>query len=301
MINQPSFMPLDPIMMSYLTSHYEKLVSTLLNSRGKLIKGSAILTLMKINSNNSLKIFTDSSIKYPNLFNNRLDTLETLGLIRKTDAVNLEYIITFLGLWQIESSKNIIDINLLLEEIQSEKIRTSLINQPLNEKEKLIIFSLLSLRSFSISSSMDLNVETNPDNWLSILNNVIIPKLKFYKVVAKDFSLLSDSGNEHPIRFIMRRANNLSTKTDGLFSSPGNSQYFLAIDILDKKNASNQISFLLRKVFAMKKSYELNEELKDFLCSTPYNESLHVTQSFEFIQYEWDSIIREAVDQFTLL
>lgn len=283
----------------YLDSLYEHFFHTINLTNKRIINNSALLTLIRMNSNDSFKVISNASLSFPSSSFSDLEPLITYDLITKLDVPEKrgEYVITITGLWYIESRRNGLSINSILHTLQQDRFSFQVSNRPLSDLEKVIVFSLLSIRSFSENVSMNLNTDELCNKWSTVISEVISPYLLRNKVIKNKPILSQKSGNQHPVAYAMRHANNLPKKTNSIFCPSKKNQYYLALEIDDHNKSKEQIAFLIKSVFGNINSIDKNEEIKEFLCNSAYNLSSPIVPTFQYISFEWDKVIQEALDQ----
>lgn len=285
-----------------LKSLYEKLFQNLVLSRKKIVKKSALLTLIKLSSNDTFKIVSNSSRNFDNSFRKELDTLEKMGLISHPDDKDKldEVVITVKGIWYVEKSQNILDINEILSYIQTTKFEFSSARQELNDTEKVILYSMLAVRVFSQHITMDLNTPELCNKWQEIIEDITIPFLQKNQLIKLKSVVEKKTGNEHPISYLMRHANNLPKKTNNLFVPTKKNQYYLDINFENRNKSLSQITYLLKKIVPNMSSMQLTSDIYDFFCRVAHNQSLYVTNSFDFITPSWDQNYKECLDRIYL-
>lgn len=281
---------------------YNKLGESLLFEKKKLIGDSIFLTLLKLSTNDTYRIIHNSSMKFENAFRYEINSLERMKFVRMADDKERldEIVITTNGIWYIESSRNIIDLEKILEYVQVTKLEFPKTKQVFNDNEKVIIYSMLAVRTFSENVTMDLTSTELCREWQNIIENSVIPYLRERELIKLKSIIDKKTGNEDPISYLMRRANDLPQKTNNLFIPTKKNRYYLSMNIDDKGKCISQLSFLLMKIFPELKSDQIKSEIYDSLCSVAHNQSLYVASSFDFINNHWDKIIDESLEKIYL-
>lgn len=290
---------INQISLQYLNAFYENLLHSILDSKKKLVQNSVLLAILKLSSNDIFKIYTNSYITLNEASISDIGILVKKSLIRKSSDLNKprDYVITIHGIYLIESLKNDLDLQKILTFIQNDRFDFSARHKPLTDNERAIIFSLIGIRAFSNDASMDLNSESYCNKWVEIISNKVCPFLYVEGSIAKEDIFPKKIGNEHPVSYLMRHANDLPKKSNNLFSSSKKNQYYLAIDNNDHDIAMNQISFLLEKIFERIDTFEDINNHKKFLQSLAHDEALYVIPKLDFVTFKWDEIINEALEQ----
>lgn len=293
---------IDQISLLYLNALYEQLLRSITDSRKRIVLNSALLTLLNLSSNVVFNIISQAYLQFSDASLPDLEYLLRESLIKRSDDIKKtdEYVITIKGIYQIESRRIGLDLFKILQFIQAEKFEFPVVNKPFKDDEKAIVLSLIGVRAFSDNCTMNLNNEGSCDKWKEIYDSVICPFLKqIKKIKCVDF-FSRKSGNEHPVSYLMRHANDLPKKTNNLFYSSRDNQYFLNIDYHDAKKSIYQISFLLGKVFQIVETIDNANEIKEFLISCAHDQGLFVIKELDFVNFNWDQIIIESVDKMYL-
>jgi len=289
---------LEDSLYSSLKHFYNKLSSKMLNERIKILKGSIFLTLIKMTKTRVSEILSESALPGSAFVSTDLKELIQKEYILESEDINKkqQYIITAFGLWVIEYQMKKLEVLYLLQYFQESKFGSSTSLRPLNDLEKTILMSLLALRNFSHEVPMDLNDEIKRNYWIEIFNNSS-EFLKNKNYLSKDKWIPTKSGNEHVINYVMRRANDLPQKTKHLYKIVGNNTYYL--DLLNSVEKSKaKLEFLFSIIFGHVESREDLKDILSFLSQLAYDRGKNVRESFEYIDQEWDSIIRDALDDF---
>jgi len=197
-----------------------------------------------------------------------------------------EYIITPKGIWEYEKNIEKFGLNNFLDYIDKKYFSSLLKGQekPLNPKEKIIIFSMIAVRSLSKGHSMDLSDEKNLSNyWTEIFNKTRDFLLKLRVITQIDYEEFWKEREDEvigAIQYLMSRINKLPSKTKNIYHNPGRRKYYLEIP----KNfdlIKINLKFLLNKVF---NRIELNEsqkeEILDFIKEISFDYSIYIFENF---------------------
>jgi hypothetical protein len=92
----------------------------------------------------------------------------------------------------------------------------------------------------------------------------------------------------------MRHANDLPQKTMHIYQNLGNNKYFLDVD---NKNISpqKQLLFLYKLIFGNIERKDQIEKTYWFCCDIAYDKTKNVRETLEYINPEWDTILKEAL------
>lgn len=293
---------LDQNTNNLLSILYNKLVDNLMLHHKKILDQSVFLTLLKLSSNDTYKIISNSSVKFENTFHKEVNGLTNLNYARYSDDKEKldEVVITAMGIWYIEESKKVINISKVLKYIQSTKLEFPKAKQDLTDNEKIIIYSMLAVRTFSEEVPMDLSSSNLCTNWQDIIENKIVPHLRENKIIRLESVIDKKTGNEDPISYLLRHANDLPQKTNNLFTTTKRNKYYLSINNDDQGKCLSQISFLINKIIPNIDSDQFSSDVFLFLCDVAHNQSLYVLPSFEYINNQWDKRIKESLEQLYL-
>jgi hypothetical protein len=185
------------------------------------------------------------------------------------------------------------DINRLLDYFQETKLSFKVTNKPLKDIEKTILFAMIAIRNFSAALPMDLNTPSFGDYWIEIFD-MCTNYLHKIEAVSKEQWNTFRPGNEHPISYVMRRANDLPQKTIHIYQTLGNHKYFLDVHHGDTP-PQKQLLFLYKLILGSVETKELIKDIHSFCCDVAYDKSKNVKETFEFINPEWDTILEEAL------
>lgn len=276
---------------------YNKLFHTIISSKTKIDNKSLILTIIKLNANQVSKFIIDSGIQEDQFLTNDIHELSKMKLIRKLDEfeIPIKYVITTFGLWYIEEERNIIDITRLLNYFQEVKMSLLVSDKPLKSVEKVILLSMISARNFAADASMNTNDVVIRDNWLDIFN-LSARFLYSVKTINKKEWITSNQGHEHPVTYVMRRANDLPQKTKHIYKTLGNNRYYLDIDN-KQEDPQKKLLFLLSIIFNKKEIQDIREDLFKFLRNLSYDMGIKVRNNILYINPEWDRIVEKTIDE----
>ena len=189
-----------------------------------------------------------------------------------------EYILTALGIWEIESKDDILDTEKLIMDFNEEIFNLyKTAEKPLIDKEKLILFSMIGARAFSQKAALNLKKDdTSNEAWKEIFDTSY-EKMKNLNLISSDREKLYEKkGNETPLSYLLRRANDLHKKTKGIFVQDGKQKYFLDIST-DEDLDVDKLAYLLKLIFA---EIELNgkeiDEVYRFFSELAYKKNNYI-------------------------
>lgn len=262
----------------FLEKLYKKLKESYLRSKPSKNTKSIFLGMMDFSSRNKRRrLLADASVNIqtyqaePEL----IDKLIKLKYINYIDQKKNTITLTSRGIWEAENSLKIIDQNLLLAFIEKKWFDCFSDVEPLTEKEKVILFTLLAVRSFSEDSAVDLrDIQKTGEGWAEAVT--LAYDFLFKHSIIKDAdlrdSLFKGSKNMaslEPVKHCFRYSENLQKKTNELFIAKP-LRYFLNLNI-EREAIKDELSFLFNIIFEDKLDYILIGKTNDFCRKTSYD------------------------------
>lgn len=262
---------------------------------------SVLLYLIKIKSNDRLELLRGSSLRASIFSSAVIKELLKNKLILETDEIGF-YTITIRGIWEAENRLKKLNLSKLIDFLDSKYFNDiyEISERPMSDKQKLIIFTMICMRSFSENSAVDLkyNEETN-SSWQKITMNCY-DKLISLKFISEIKDIFGKARNEHPISILFRHTDELPKKTKSLFKAPGDQKYYLDMP----KNAvdfNSSLVYLLKQVLVRNNfiSGTTRKELYEFMCKVSNENSIFVfdPKVHLFSHPEYDIKLREAMDE----
>lgn len=281
-----------------LKHFYNKLDNVLTVEKIKLIKESIFITLVKIPPNKISILLSNAALSDRAFYDADLRDLLKDGYICEVNDIEKkhDYSITALGIWTIETQMKRVDISKLIYFFQDTKFSSGVSEKPLSEIEKIILTSMVAMRNFSQDAAMDLNEKNKSDYWIDIFTETA-EYLSSKGYIGKSDWMPSRAGNEHPINYVMRRAQDLPQKTKHIYVTAGNNKYYLdMITTIEKPKI--KLKFLFSIIYGKVESKANIKNVHSFLCKAAYDQGKNVRESFEYINPDWDSIIEDALNDF---
>jgi len=284
-----------------LEKFYTKLYDNIILKKKKVYNRSIILQFFNLKSNDRYRLLEESGIPIY-----KLDTqpeiikyLEKKDYIRETASIN-NYVITVKGIWQIENNKLVINEKILLEFLDDKFFSFDKeIKKGLSDKEKIIIFSMIAIRSFSEDSA----IELKRDETIKIeLKNIvddsydILKSLKFISKLEKK-DLYGKLGNELPVSNLFRHTDSLPRPTKGLFKALGDQKYYLDL-YTDKEISKDNLKYLFKKIFdGQNPSIEKLNSIYDFCCKVAHNKVIYIfdINRHIFSKPKYDNVLHETL------
>ena len=275
-----------------LQHFYLKLKGTVLSQGNTLEKESLFLTLIKMSLNKTSKMLAESTISRFSFETDIIKSLSSKQLIRLFDDFENtnEYMITAFGIWQIESIEKEWSIGSLIQYFQETKFIFKIKHKPLKDIEKIPLFAMMVMRTYSNSVPMDINEKLISDAWINIFDscaNFLHEKM----IIKKSKWNTSRRGNEHPISYVMRRSNELPQKSRHIYCNLGHNMYFLDID---NEERDKNLLFLMKLMFG-KIDSDSKEEIYSFMTDLAYDQSKNIGGNNQYVSPEWDQYLEDRL------
>lgn len=280
-----------------LIHFYNKVEKVIDDERIRIIKGSIFITLIKLPVNRVSKVLKESALSTQAFLESNLRELLTLGYICESNEVGQDtFNITALGIWTVETQKNKIEVMKLISFFQETKFSKDVSNRPLTDQEKIILLSMVAIRNFDSKSAMNLQDRKRNDYWIVIFNQ-ISSHLFEKRLIRSNEWIPNQAGVEHPVSYILRRAQDLPQKTRHIYQNERDYRYYLNI-CQDVENANGKLRTLISLIYKQIASKKEIKEILSFLNDIAYNQGAIVSESLEYINPDWDSILEEALLDF---
>ena len=287
-----------------LNKYYSSLYSNILKNKNKIDNKSILISFFSFKSNVRYKLLSESAIPSYKIPNDIFDELKNRNFIRATDTLN-NYTITANGIWEIENENGTLNLTDFLNHIDKKYFDMYVdSNKHLNEKQKVIIFSMIAARAFSEKSTVDLKKNDETTNaWKEITDQA------YYKL--KDLGIISDLkiesndpkslyGNpktEYHVSHLYRHTDILPKISKGIFKASGGQKYFLDISN-DSDMFKERLKYLFEIVIGTHQiSYSEIDEMYNFCCDVANTKNIYVFDPIEhiFSKSKYDEIMRDVL------
>jgi hypothetical protein len=294
-------MMMEEELIKILSIFYCKLQNNIIREEKKLKNDSVLWTLIEMQSKKTEKYLANASFSIIQFPIEKLRLLQEKGFISSAIGISghEEFIYTSKGIWEYEKISKQFSEEHLLSFIQSKYFTFAAKSKPLDEKEKLAIFSLLCVRNFSIDVPMDLTSEKFRDNWNKIFKATFdfLKVNNFLESTSSPFEkIFPTKGSEHPVQYLMRRRNDLPIKTNQLFCFIGNSKYYLNLWQNDRLEL-NSLKYLFKLIFNEISDFETALNIANFCIDIANDNAKFVITSYHFIDPKYDEIIRNVIKE----
>ena len=282
---------------------YQELRNHLELKRKRLEANSVLCTLLIMTSGDRMKYLSESSLDVTSFTEQEkyLPLEQTDLLHRKIINSRISLVFTVLGLMEIEKDLGIIDESIFLRFIQKKYFDFDVSNKKLSASEKTVLLALITMHCFGEERAINLETEEMQVVWFRLLNDTLFPFIQAQNIVPKSERLLSSStGNENPANYLMRRQNELSKKTAGIFANPGRNKYFLDLALGGQGETASMLSYLFKLIFPDMISLELINCFKTHI-ETVFREFVPVIHGkIELEDDEWILFIDTSLDRMLL-
>lgn len=285
---------------NYLRKYYSKLQDYLLLKRKlKKNQNSVLISLINTKSNAAYEALSKSAIQSMYVPKAFFDHLLSSGYIRRTDIRGYSTI-TCKGVWKVENDEGNLHLNTLLGSIDAKFFDVFARAKPLKDKEKIVILSMISVRSFSEKSALDLKKD---DRILTELQELIVSAyrlLQRHNVIGSltEDKIFGAKGNEHPVSNLIRHTDTLKKITQGIFKSVRPQKYYLDL-FKDSDISVESLVFLFDLIVKDKLTFQFVNDLKKFCLESAYKKSayLYDFSKHTFTRPEYDEFVPEAIER----
>ena len=258
---------------------------------------SVLCKLLTMSSGDRLNFLCNSPIDItdPSEFS-KYKLVEQSGVTKRIHRKNkIELIFTVKGLFEIEEELDLLDNSRMLAFFQEKYFDLDMTTKKLIAREKAVLLSLITMHCFGKDNAVELTTDEKQDAWYELMSEVIFPYLQQERMVTSSDTLIPNStGNETPVTYLMRRLNDLSKKTAGIFNNPGSSIYYL--DLENPSEMQSLISFLFELILPVNVSYEVLQDLKTFISTTYQNYVPLIQGKINENDEAWSTTINRALD-----
>ena len=280
---------------NYLKRFYISLSDNLRREK-RSKENSVLLSFLKTRSASRYRLLRKSALNSVLIPREVLTTLLSKGFIQCTEGINY-YSITAKGVWHYEKMKDLIDQETLLSYINDEYFIPTM-KGDLNDREKVILFMMMSTRTFSENSPVDLKKrDAVKDKWREMLerSSDLLDNLNTLTKLDKE-SFLGRKGNIHVVSSIFRHNNQMVQKTRGLYVYTGKHEYYL--NLYKNSNFSqNNLSYLFWKIFKGDISSESADHVIKYCNEISREESIFLFDMSKhvFSMPEYDTVIKDGL------
>jgi len=279
----------------YLTKFYFLLRDNLKREKS-LRENSVLLSFLRIQSASKYRLLRKSTLSSVFIPSQIMTALLAKGHIQCIENID-NYAITAKGVWHYEHNIDLINEENLLSYI-NDNFFIPKVRSDLNDKQKVILFMMISARSFSQRSSVDLKrSDVAKNKWQEMLEksyDVLYDLGSIVKLKKENF--LGQRGNVHVVSSIFRHNNQMVQKTRGIYSYNRKQEYYLDLH----KNSTfsqDKLSYLFWKVFQGDISSASANDIISYCNEISRRESIYLFDMPEhiFSMPTYDVIIKDAL------
>jgi len=259
-------------------------------------ENSVLLSFLKTRSASRYRLLRKSALNSALIPREVLTTLLSKGFIQCIEGID-SYSITAKGVWHYEREKDLMNQETLLSYINDEYFIPT-IKGDLNDREKVILFMMISTRTFSEKSTVDLHKrDAVKDKWREMLERSydLLDDLNILMKPDKE-SFLGKKGNIHVVSSIFRHNNQMVQKTRGIYIYTGKHEYYL--NLYKNSNFSqNNLSYLFWKVFKGDIPSESVDRVIEYCNEISKEESIFLFDMPEhaFSMPKYDTMIKDGL------
>lgn len=282
-------------MTTVLDIIYRELTNNLI--RANKFKGeSALISLVKIKSNDRYNLLKDSALDKLKIDPQVFFELNDKGIIAMTDDIGY-YTFTIKGLWEYEKKIGKLSDDSLITFMEDKYFDLFGKNKALSEKEKVILLSIIAGRAFNFNSSADLKKDDYClESWTRIVERNFDFLLQ-YDIIKKldKKEMLTSKGNELPISNLFRHTDAMPKKTNGIWTTVYPQKYYVKIiyenDIFDKKSLAHLFKLIFEEKIGV-----IYQQITKHLEDIAYTEGIHINDVKEsFIRPKYDVLVKESL------
>jgi len=238
-----------------LRRFYERLRDNVKLERGKssLVENSVLITLLKTQSATRYRLISKSKLAAIDVAGDALSSLLGKGFVQSTGDFD-SYIMTAKGVWKFECELRILNEDKLFSYLNDNYFTTGNLltkdKTELNDKERVILLTMIAARAFSEASAVDLKMgDVARDKWKEILccSFILLKEMGFLQNTKKT-SFGDNEGNEHFVISLFRHNTKMLQKTQAIYRYTGEYVYYLDL-FRNGALSTEKLSYLFWKIF----------------------------------------------------
>ncbi len=262
---------------------------------------SVLFSLFNIKNNIRTSILTESSKHSDEIFQEEYEYLSSNGFITSIDNFE-KYIMTTKGIWFIETERDILNIDKLFIFFDEKYLNIQLFgNKPLNDKEKILLILLISVRSFSIETAINLKKGKVVLQKLEELIYECFDLLLKHGVISKldRDKFLDYEGNENSVSDFIRHREALVRNSRNIYKILGGQKYYLDI-YRDSSFQNKDFGYLIWLIYGKSLNLDKEKDLIEFFKKNAYEKCIFLFDSanFTFINPDYDKILKNSFKEY---
>jgi hypothetical protein len=283
----------------HLIKIYEKL-KTELYKKHKIKKdkwNSVLLSLLEMKSNKRYEILLSAALDKNEITIN-VDALAKEGYLIKIPHNNsIKYILSAKGIWYIE--KEDLSIETFIAYIDEKFFGEYRKETKLSDREKVILWTLISLGAFCEKQAIDLKKDDETKNTIKEAIRECLVLLRSEGCVPRDMceeALYGKLGNEHPVSHLIRHTDSLPKKTLGVYTVIKPQKYFL--NLYDPTTQSFNIEdlvYIYKAIFGEDISLERKNNIMEFIDKIYKRYAIYIFEQRFFTHLDIKKFVDEAI------
>ena len=268
-------------------------------------EGSIVGSIISKTNNGRADVLRKASLDL-----SKLDPRDKDRLIEKNYVVSTgdedHYAITFRGIWFVESMEFISNENDLIDWIQN-KYFDPLFKKDaeVGDRDKIMAFSLISMRAFSEGSCMDLMNDSGIRTiWWDVLkqsssylHSIGMTKTKIDDSTFKDKDTNKVKGSDDPVVNVARHSFNLKGPSYGRYQT-GKLTYWFDISESPGQPSEQVLAKIIRQIFGkmnLKTALDMSEHSNAICMDHGWKVEQHYSD-VTFLDVEFDQFIKKAFE-----
>lgn len=286
-----------------LRKFYDRLRDNLKIERRKqdLVQDSVLITLLKTQSATRFRLLNKSTLMSIDISAEGLSSLLQNGDVQSAGNFG-SYVITAKGVWRFERELGLLNeeklLSYLTENYFTSKNLLTESKNDLNDKERVILFTMIAARAFSKDSPVALKKgEVARDKWKDILGGSFDVLNRMGLVSNTDKAAFTITrGNEHIAMSVFRHNNHMVQKTQAIYRYTGDYEYYL--DLYDNGVfSSDKLSYLFWKIFRGNISQPYVDQIVNYCNEVSSKESIFLfdMNKHKFGMPTYDRTLRDSL------
>lgn len=264
-------------------------------------EGSVFFPFIETTSAKRADILRNSKINasYEEFSQQDINSLVKANYLMAADCRDC-FTLTATGLFHIEEELGLSDFGSLLGEIQAKYFDVFENENTLNDKEKIVLFSLICSRSYSLKACMKLeSFGRENELWMSIFRKCSIFLKGLHVISSIPDRITKDVDNyDVSLMYLMSHINDLQKKTGNAYNFTKSRCYYLGLDN-DGKISEETLSRLFGKIFNKVLTLSEIEDVYEFMNNISSNELMRMSEhrGRDYYRPEIDIILENSLKE----
>lgn len=263
-----------------------------------------LVDMISSSQNDRENCLRKSAVRSEYLDAETLSMLKDAGLITFIDSSSLA--ITAKGILYVELFREVPAIDNLISAIQAKYFITSQ-NTPISPKGRIILLSMVALRCFSSSCSIDVRSRKDVrDEWWEIFIKASSYLVSLGVIDEKNSlsNYKSKSEIEDKTSDVIRHTDKLPRQTEGIFSKSGSNQYWIEVSTADGRINTKLLALVIKKIFGNLINSNNYQDMANWCNALCLDEGYNVESSFinnGYLSCAYDDEITNAFEAASLI